>query len=77
MFKMYFEHFGCRLGQRVASKLQNIFSDYHIVTANKNGIIRLFVCLFVCLFWGKQPPVGQALLIYGVSRSRTKKHHTR
>jgi hypothetical protein len=31
------------------------------------------VCLFVCLFLARQPPVGQGLLIHEVCRS----YHTR
>jgi hypothetical protein len=35
------------------------------------------VCLFVCLFLARQPPVGQGLLIYEVSRSHTTTPHSR
>ena len=34
------------------------------------------VCLFVCLFSARQPPVGQGLLIHEVSRSHTMTHHS-
>ena len=35
------------------------------------------VCLFVCLFLARQPPVGHGPLIHDVSRSHTKTHHIR
>jgi hypothetical protein len=34
------------------------------------------VCLFVCLFLVRQPPVGQGLLIHKVSRSHSTTHHS-
>jgi len=36
-----------------------------------------FTYLFVCSLLARQPPVGQGLLIYVVSRSNTTTHHSR
>ena len=33
--------------------------------------------IFFCLFWARQPPVGQDLLIHEASRSHTTTHHIR
>ena len=38
---------------------------------------RLEVCLFVCLFLAREPAVGHGLLIHEISRSHTRKHHSR
>jgi hypothetical protein len=38
----------------------------------------IFVCcLFVCLFWARQPPLGQGQLIHEVSSSHRTTHNSR
>jgi len=53
--------------------IMHVFSE-----ANETKIDKFVAFyLFVCLFLARQPPVGQGLLIYEVSRSHTTKHHSR
>jgi len=51
-----------------------MFPDRRSVTANKNGIIRLFICLFVCCL-AQEPPLDRGQLIHEVSSSHATTHY--